>query len=159
MLPTPSQIFARFENGEIERDELQSLMAAHARELIAEMEEDRQNPAAAWIESLRARRAAGQLIRRHGSRLIREILMALADLPDFPPARYLWNADHPDVPLYCFLRMRREPVFRIVSMVRRADGIDLSVEHGSASRGKATRQHFTFKRDAQWRLRVANRTS
>ena len=36
MLPTPQELFARFERGEIERDELQALMAIHARELIAE---------------------------------------------------------------------------------------------------------------------------
>ena len=53
MIPTPSQIFDRFERGEIEREELHALMAFHAHELIQEMEEDYQNPAAAWIESLK----------------------------------------------------------------------------------------------------------
>jgi len=37
MIPTPDRLFARFERGEIERDELHALMAAHARELIVEM--------------------------------------------------------------------------------------------------------------------------
>ena len=54
MIPTPRQLFAQFERGEIEREELQAMMAVHARELIAEMEEDYQNPASAWIESLLA---------------------------------------------------------------------------------------------------------
>lgn len=154
MIPTPSQLFARFERGEIEREELQSLMAVHARELIAEMEEDRLNPAAAWIESLLARRAAGHLVRRHGGRLLREVLAALAEVPDFPPARYLWNAEHPDVPLYCFLRIRRAPVFRIVRMELRGEEIRLLVEHGQAGRGKATRREFFLKRGPDWRLRV-----
>jgi len=154
MIPTPSQLFALFERGEIEREELQALMAVHARELIGEMEEDHQNPAAAWIEGLLARRMAGRLVRRHGSRLVREVLCALAEVPDFPAARYLWNAAHPDVPLHCFLRIRREPVFRILSMNRRSDVIELLVEHGEAGRGRGTRQMFVLKRDDQWRLRA-----
>ena len=40
MIPTPNEIFARYERGEIERDEMQALMALNARELIAEMEEN-----------------------------------------------------------------------------------------------------------------------
>ena len=154
MLPTPNQLFALFERGEIEREELQALMAVHARELIAEMEEDYQNPAAAWIESLLARRAAGRLIRRHGSRLLREVLIALADLPDFPPARILWNAAHPDVPLHCFLRIRRKPVFRILNIEHRSSAIELSVEYGDVGQDRVTRRIFVLKRDDLWRLRA-----
>jgi hypothetical protein len=154
MIPTPKQLFALFERGEIERDELQALMALHAKELIAEMEEDYQNPAAAWIESLLARRAAGRLVRKHGSRLMREVLIALAELEEFPPARRLWNAAHPDVPLHCFLRIRREPVFRIVSLERRNDAFELVTEHGEAGKGRATRSLFLLRRDAQWRLKA-----
>jgi len=152
MIPTPDRLFARFERGEIERDELHALMAAHARELIVEMEDDYQNPAAAWIEGLLARGAASRLARRHGVRLLREVLMALAELPDFPPSRYFWNADHPDVPLHCFLRMRREPVFRILQLGQRADAVFLTVEHGAC--GCASRRSFVMRRDGQWRLRV-----
>jgi len=154
MIPTPNQIFALFERGEIPREELHALMAVHARELISEMEEDYQNPAAAWIEGLLARRAAGRLVRRHGARLVREILIALAGVPDFPPARHLWNATHPDVPLYCFFRMRREPVFRILNIVHQANIVELLVEHGDAGRGQGTRQSFILKRDERWRLQV-----
>ena len=146
-----------FERGEIKRDELHVLMAAHARDLIVEMEEDYLNPAGAWIESLLARQAMGRLARRHGERLVREVLMALTDLVDFPPARYLWNADHPDVPLHCFLRMRREPVFRIMQLTRRDESIELKVEHGDAKRGRGTRETFILRRDERWRLRVEQR--
>lgn len=154
MIPTPKQLFAQFERGEIAREELQALMAVHARELIFEMEEDYQNPAAAWIESLLARRSAGRLVRRHGSRLVREILVALAEVPDFPPARYLWNAAHPDVPLHCFLRMRREPVFRILNIDQRSDVIELLAEYGDGGRGRGTRRLFVLKRDDLWCLRA-----
>lgn len=154
MIPTPRQIFASFERGVMDRDEMHSLMALHAHELIAEMEENYQNPAAAWIESLLARRSARRLVRRHGSRLLREVLSALADVPEFPPARYLWNAVHPDVPLHCFLRMRREPVFRILSFEVLAGFIRVVVEHGEAAKGKGTRQTFALKRDPLWKLKA-----
>jgi hypothetical protein len=154
MIPTPSQLCASFDRGEIEREELQALMALHARELIQEMEEDHQNPAAALLETLLARRAASQLVKRHGARLIREILIGLAELPDFPPVRHLWNAAHPDVPLHCFLRIRREPVFRIASLTPKPGGIIVIIEHGPAGRGKATRQTFLLARDANWKLRA-----
>ena len=155
MILNPNQLFALYERGEIEREELHALMAVHARELISEMEEDYQNPAAALIENLLARRAARRLARRHGGRLLREILIALAEVPDFPPARHLWNAAHPDVPLHCFLRMRRAPVLRIINIGHRSEVIELLVEHGDAGRGRATRRMFILKRNAQWQLQVA----
>lgn len=154
MIPTPNQLFALYERGEIEREELQALMAVHARELIGEMEEDYQNPAAAWMEGLLARRAAGRLTRRHGGRLVREVLIALGGVPDFPPVRHLWNAAHPDVPLHCFLRVRREPVFRILEMVHKSDTIEVLIEHGQSGRGRGTRQRFLLKRDDSWHLRA-----
>ncbi len=154
MLPTPSQIISSFERGEIEREEMHAMMALHARELIREMEEDYQNPAAAWIEGLRARRAAGLLVRRHGGRLIREILVALADVPNFPPAKLLWNAAHPDVPLQCFFRIRREPVFRILSIDPKDGEFRVLVEYGEAAKGKGTRRTFLLKRDPLLKLRA-----
>lgn len=154
MLPTPSQLFASFERGEIERDELHAMLSLHARELIVEMEEDYQNPAAAWIEGLRARRAASVLVRKHGGRVIREILTALADVPDFPPARLLWNASHPDVPLQCFLRIRREPVFRILKIDPKAGEFLVLVEYGSAAKGQATRRTFLLKRNGMWKMQA-----
>jgi hypothetical protein len=154
MIQTPNQLFAKFERGEIERDELHAMLAMYARELIREMEEDHQNPAAAWIEGLLARQAVRGLERRHGRHLLREVLVALSEQEDFPPARLLWNASHHDVPLHCFLRIRREPVFRIARLVKQGECVELIVEHGAAGRGKATRQTFVLRRDAQWRLKV-----
>jgi hypothetical protein len=152
MLQTPSQILASFERGELEREEMHALMALHARELIREMEEDYQNPAAAWIESLLARRAAAKLIRRHSGRLLREVLTALAEVPNFPAVRHLWNASHPDVPLHCFLRIRREPVFRILSMEVLAGEVQVLIETGAAAKGHGTRQSFLLKRGDDWKF-------
>ncbi len=153
-LQSPREVLASFERGELEREEMHALMALHARELIREMEEDYQNPAAALIESLLARRAAGKLARQHSKRLLREVLVALADVADFPPVRNLWNASHPDVPLHCFLRIRREPVFRILSIEARSGEFVVLVEHGLAAKGKAERKMFLLKRDERWKLRA-----
>jgi hypothetical protein len=155
MIPPPHQIFAQYESGEIEREELQALMALHARELITEMEEDHQNPAAAWIEQLLSRRAGSRLVKRHGSRLLREILSALADVADFPPARYLWNAPHPDVPIHCFFRIRREPVFRIRTLERKGEKVWVTVEYGVAKGEKPVKRDFVLHRDERWRLKAA----
>lgn len=154
MIPNPNQIFERYERGEIEREEMQALMALHARELISEMEEDHSNPAAALLEYLLSKRATSRLVRKHGGRLIREIFHALSVVPDFPPARILWNAMHPDVPLHCFLRIRREPVFRLTAVERKGDKVEVEVQHGAAAKGKAEVRKFTLARSTDWILRV-----
>ena len=154
MIPTPNEIFAKFERGEIERDEMQALMALNARELIAEMEEDHQNPAAALLEQLLARRAASKLARKHGGRLVREVLNGLSEVPNFPPARYLWNSLHPDVPLHCFLRIRRVPVFRIVALEKKGESVFVETQHGSAEKGESVQRRFTLRRGDDWKLKV-----
>jgi hypothetical protein len=155
MIPTPHEIFRRFERGEIDRDEMQALMAMNARELISEMEEDRQNPAAALLELLLSRRAAAKWVRLLGGRLVREILQALADAEDFPPSRLLWNASHPDVPLHCFFRIRREPVFFLIAVERRGERIFVETRHGLAGKGKGEARRFTLQRGPDWKLRIA----
>lgn len=154
MLPTPNRIFERFERGEMERDELQALMALHQRELIGEIEEDRQHPAAALLERLLAARAAGKLQKRYGGRLVREVLAALGEVEGFPAARWLWNAMHADVPLHCFLRMRREPVFRLLGLEVQGGRVLARVEYGVPGGEGLVKRVFEMERDAGWRLRV-----
>lgn len=146
MIPTPAQIFAKLERGEMEREEMQALMALHARELIAEMEEDYLNPAAALMEQLLARRQSSKLARKHGGRLLREVLHALSEVEDFPPSKYLWNALHPDVPLHCFLRIKRTPVFRILSIEWDAGTVKVDTRYGSAEKGKSLQRSFVLRR-------------
>jgi hypothetical protein len=151
---TPAEIFDRFERGQIERDEMHALMALHARELIEEMVEDHANPLAAWLEQWSARKEVRRLSRRHGTRLLREVLMALATVGDFPPARYLWNASHPDVPLHCFLRIRREPVFRIREIrLEAGGGLRVCCQYGLPGGKETIHRAIRLKRDASWSLR------
>ncbi|MCU0781057.1 MAG: hypothetical protein MUF04_08150 [Akkermansiaceae bacterium] len=151
-MDSPSQLVRRFERGEIERHEFQALMAVHARGLIAEIEEARLNPLAAWLETARAKAEVRRLLRKHRPSLVREILMAVADHPEWPLlSGLLWNAGHPDVPLFCFFRIRRIPVFRLIEIEEDGDRVRILIEAVAAG----NRQRLTLRRDGNWRLRHA----
>lgn len=154
---TPRQIFRAYDRGELSREQFREAMRVHAEDLIEEMEEVHQNPLAAWMETLKNRRLAWRLSRQHGERLIREILVALSDVPDFPLARWLWDADRPHLPLYCFLRTRREPVFRVLRVNSAPFLLSVLIEYGSLKKQQATREKFVFERDAFGRLEVSSR--
>ncbi|MBL9131373.1 MAG: hypothetical protein JNG86_09250, partial [Verrucomicrobiaceae bacterium] len=103
-VPTPLQLFRLWDAGRITREDFQRQMAVHARELIEEMEHAHANPLIARFYQLLNRREAATWARKHGEALVREILCALAEEHHFPPARWLWNAAHPHIPLDCFFR-------------------------------------------------------
>jgi hypothetical protein len=154
----PDRLFDLFERGEIDRETLQTLMALQARRLIEEIKEDHLNPAAAFIEHLRNVRAAVKLVRRHGQKLIRDALAAMAKAEQFPPSMLLWNAAHPDVPLHCFIRMKREPVFRILRFFSEGSIVEVQVEYGrTQSPGGLKIETFRMKRDAEWTLQIESR--
>ena len=155
--PPPQKLFRQFEAGEISRAELQATCALHQREMIAEIEEMKRNPIAAYVEELLIKREAARIRREHGERLAREVFSALAEVPDFPPAILLWNADSRDVPFQCFFRFRREPVFRLISMRNHGLSVTAEVEYGSTNRKLATRETFTFHRSVGDQLAVTKR--
>ena len=155
--PPPQKLFRQFEAGEISRTELQKTCALHQREMIAEIEEMRLNPVAAYIENLLVKREVAKVRRLYGEGLVREVLQALAEVPDFPPAILFWNAEYRDVPLYCFFRFRREPIFRLVKIVNEGMHQMVTVDYGSASRKKTTREIFTLQRGVGNRLTVFKR--
>jgi hypothetical protein len=155
--PTPRQLFREFESGRISREELQEQMGEHARHIIEELEEHHRNPIAMMLEQMRNRRAVAKLTRRYDEAAIREVLLALADQVDFPPSNLLWNADHRDVPLYCFIRMKHEPVFRILGLDIHPLAAAVRIEYGSAKPKLATRESITLRRNPQGELRVDQR--
>lgn len=154
MLPTPSQIFAKYDRGEIGLPEVHEMISRHAKGLIEEMEEDYRNPAAALMEYLLAKRAVSKLARKHGARLLREMFHALSEVEGFEPAHLLWNALHFDVPLHCFVRIRRVPVFRVVSMEQSGSWLVVVTEHGPLSKKLRVRRKFMLQRNAARTLRV-----
>lgn len=157
MLRTPPQLFDDFEAGLLTREQLHTAMAFHAKGLIEEVIEAHENPLAAWWESVLARKVASRLAARHGEKRVRAIFAALAEVPDFLPAQWLWNALHPDVPLFCFLRLRKEPVFRLASVRNQAGIVTVVVEYGSAERNRATREEFVLSHKRTGGLEVTKR--
>ncbi len=142
----PNRLFREFESGRMPRAEFQRAMAVHARELIAEMEEERRNPVAAFVEHIRNRRAATRLAKAHGEAAVREVFATLAELRDFPPASLLWNASHRHVPLYCFLRMTVEPLFRVLHLRRDERDTHIEIEHRFFGSQQSTRELITLRR-------------
>jgi len=145
------------DHGDISREEFREAMRLHAESIIEEMVEVHENSLAAWMEMLRNRRVAARLRRQHGERLVRDVFTALAEVPDFPLANWLWNADRTDLPLYCFLRSRREPVFRVLKLVSAPFVLTVDVEYGSAEKGAALKERFTLDRDRLGGVRVTGR--
>ncbi len=156
-VPTPRELFRRWDAGEISREEFQVAMAVHARELIEEIEEDKRNPVLAYLETLKCRALAMKLTIQHGEKLVREVLLALSMVDAFPPARFLWNAAHTHVPLHCFFRVGREPVFRIIRLNAAAQSALVEVEHGSRERALSVREEFTLRRNRRSELLVEAR--
>lgn len=157
MLRTPPQLFEDFESGLISREQLHAAMSFHAKGLIEEVVEAHENPLAAWWEGILARKLASRLSARHGEKRVRQVLHALSEVPDFFPAQWLWNASHPDVPLFCFLRLRKEPIFRIVKIESLAGLVHVTVEYGSSAKGEATRESFSLRHRRTGGLEVADR--
>ena len=139
------------------REQLHVAMAFHARTLIEEVVEAQENPLAAWWEGLLAKKSASRLAGRHGEKRIRAIFSALAEVPDFLPAHWLWNAHHPDVSLFCFLRLRREPVFRVLSITNDSGNVTVRLEYGSNEKYETTREEFVLSHKLRGGLEVTER--
>ena len=154
---SPNKLFIEFESGRMSRQDFHAAMAVHARELIIEMEEARRNPMAAFSEFIRNRRAAGKLARHHGEAVLREVFSALADVPDFAPASLLWNAGHSHVPLYCFIRMRHRPLFRVIAMESSLMQVTIAVEYQFGSASHPVCEIFKLCRDCSGNMAVTSR--
>lgn len=157
MLRTPPQLFEDYEAGLLTREQLHAAMAFHAEAIIEEIVEASENPLAAWWEGLLARKTAARLAARHGEKRLRAIFLALAEVPDFLPAQWLWNADQPDVPLFCFLRLRKEPLFRITKVNNEAGIVTVGIEYGAAEKKLTTREEFVLAHKRQGGLEVTQR--
>lgn len=153
----PNRLFRELESGRMSRQDFHAAMEVHARELISEMEEESRNPIAAFSEFIRNRRSARKLARHHGEAVVREVFMALADVEDFAPASLLWNAGHSHVPLYCFLRMRQQPLFRVISMESSPTRVNIAVEYQFGSARHPVCETFKLCRDGSAIMRVEAR--
>ena len=146
------------DNGQMTRDEFREAMKLHALEIIDEMEEDHLNPVAALLEQVTSRRAAARLLKKNSESLVREVLMTLSEIDNFPPARWLWNAAHPHIPLHAFFRSKRVPIFQVLSLDAMPQLIVLTVEYGIAGSDRIYREEFRLRRDRRAQLGLEQRT-
>ncbi len=156
-VPTPQQLFRWLDSGRITREEFRTAMAVHAGEIIQEMEQAHANPLVAKFNELMNRREAWKWSRKHGELLMREILCALMDEERFAPARWLWNAAHPHIPLHCFFRTRGTPVLRFLEMKVQPQNVTILIEHGGSETLAPTREQFLLRRNRQRTLLVERR--
>jgi hypothetical protein len=96
-------------------------------------------------------------LRRHEEALISEVLQALSEVEDFAPARWLWNAAHPHMPLHAFFRSKREPVFRVVMIDAMPQLIAVTVEYGTPGMDGLIRENLRLRRDRRGRLGLERR--
>lgn len=155
--PNPRDLIRQWENGEIERETLHLLMAQHRAAIIEEAEEERLNPIASYVDRVMNKRMAKKLINLHGEANLRELIFALSEMPDFLPAAFLWNINHWDLPLHCFIRNKREPVFRIKEVFVRSSRAMMLIEHGSAKKGETQREKIHFERHWRGEMKVTKR--
>lgn len=153
---TPPQLMEQFEQGMLTREELHAAMAHHGRDLIQEMEYEHQNREESFIERWRCKRHAARLANRHGEAIVREVLSTLATLQDFPPANLLWNAAHSHVPLFCFFRLKRAPLFLIRTMRWRNARMELEVEYSTKDHQRKVEQ-FLLERGRRWDFQITSR--
>lgn len=152
--PNPLQLFRLLDSGRITAEDFRAAMLEHQQELIGEMEEAFSDPDGSWLDQIWNRRAVNKLTARHGEKLIREVLLALAEVEDFPPAKWLWNAMHPHVPLHVFFRSRRPPLFRFSAFEAAPQRVRLVVEHSGKGETEASTTQFVLRRDRSQRLWV-----
>jgi hypothetical protein len=155
--PTPRNLMLQWQEGEIERDEMQRLMGEHQKALLDEADHFHFNPIAGYIESLLNKRAARRLLRQHSEASIRELFLALSWLHDFPSSAFLWNADHWDVSLHAFFRTRSEPVFRVRELMIKSSRAVMLVEYGSPKKSEIRRERLTLKRHWKGEMEVVKR--
>jgi len=147
LLPTPSKLFDWYEKGELTRKQWLAAMSLHFDDVIHEIQEDARNPILAKLETVLATRASKKLLHNTTETELREVLLALAELDDFPPANLLWNADQWDIPLHCFIRQRREPIFRINNLNITRNHAKITLQHGSSNKKQTTHETIRLQRN------------
>lgn len=158
-LAAPPVLIRQFERGLLTREQLHEKMAAHAKHLIEEMEQDHAYPLEGLVEQWRNRHHAARLIAKHGERPVREVFHVLSEIEDFFPASLLWNASHFHVPLHCFIRMQRAPLFRVKKMTSTATSVTIEIHYSRHANDMLQQETFHLVRNRRWLLEVVKRSS
>lgn len=145
----PNKLLAWYQSGSITRKQWLAGMRLQLLQALREIAEDGNNPEVALLERLRCRNAARRLTKKHSETELREVFMSLSQLDDFPPANYLWNADHLESPIHSMLREKRFPVLKFNDIVIYRMSAKLTIEYGSLKAKHRIRERIQLRRD--WR--------
>lgn len=148
-LISPNRLLAYYRAGQITRAQWLEGMRLQFELALQEIEEDRHDPQRALLETWRCKAAARRLLKNNSEAELREVMVALSEIDQFPPATYLWNADQRDIPLHCFLREKREPVLRFRDMQISQSRAKLVIEYGSRKSKDREKETIVLRRD--WR--------
>lgn len=156
-LISPNRLLAWYRSGHITQAQWRAGMKLQFKLALREIQEDRGDPQRALLETWRCKAAARRLLKEHSEAELREVMVALSEIDDFPPATYLWNADQRDIPLHCFLREKRAPVLRFRQMEISRSRAKLTIEYGSRKSKDSDRETITLRRDWRGTLMVESR--
>jgi hypothetical protein len=148
-LISPNKLLTWYQSGSITRKQWLAGMRLQLLQALTEIAEDGKNPEGALMERLRCRNAARRLTKKHSETELREVFMSLSHLDDFPPANYLWNADHLETPIHTMLREKRVPVLKFNDIEIHRLSAKLTIEYGDLKAKKRTRERIHLRRD--WR--------
>lgn len=149
---TPAQLFDAYEAGRMTRKQLHAALQMQQKVLLQEVTDYRKNPVLAFLDETLNRRVALRWKKQFNEAAVREVLAALGEMHDFPPAVYVWNANHQELPLHCFFRSRREPIFRIIKMDILPRLVEITVEYGKSKKRDSIREQLTLRRDGNEKL-------
>lgn len=148
-LISPNKLLAWYQSGSITRKQWLAGMRLQLLQALNEIAEDGKNPEGALLERLRCRNAARRLTKKNTETELREVFMSLSQLDDFPPANYLWNADHLETPIHTMLREKRVPVLKFNDIQINRLSAKLTIEYGGLKSKNRTRERIQLRRD--WR--------
>ena len=148
-LISPPRLFKLYKAGNITRAQWLAGMKLHFLLALKEIQEDSSEPKRDKLETWRCKNAARRLLQEHTQAELREIFMILAELDDFPPSSYLWNADQLDVPLHCLLREKREPVLKFSKVQIQRLTAEIVIEYGAIKKKARIVEKISLRRD--WR--------
>ena len=132
-------------------------MSQHCAHAITEADEDYAQPKLALLETWRCKIAANKLLKKNSEAELREVFIALSELEYFPPSHYLWNAGQAETPLYCFVRMKREPVLRFTMLKITQLSAETDIQYGSGKSSELNHETICFERDWTGQLILKSR--
>ena len=156
-LRAPNRLLSGLKNGTISHEKWREGMSQHCHHAITEAEQDHAQPKLALLETWRCKVAAKKLLKKNSEAELREVFIALSELEHFPPSHYLWNADQTETPLYCFVRMKREPVLRFTQLKITQLSAEIDIQYGYGKSSELNHETIQFERDWRGQLILKSR--